>query len=379
MTARMDANKSPKPSTETFHFGPFTSRIIIGLTITLVFAFLVFVLFRAVNLLLLLFASYLLAIFLRWGANHAHRRVRLPYPVSLILFIAAFFLLIALFFFFLAPVVQQQAMNLADEIPQYILQLKQFLLGKSWGTKVLETTENPGKLLPRGEGAVSDFFSGIVGVFSTTFGALMSVLFILVIGIYLAFQPSVYVAGILRLIPPSRRRRAREIIHRMAETTRGWLLGQAFSMTVLGIVVGTGLSILGIPNALVLGLLAAIMTFIPNLGPVLAFIPAIFVALSQGLMKAVYVALFYVVVQTIEGNFLTPMVQQRVIAVPAVLILATQVLLFDLLGFLGIVLAMPLLACVMVLVQMVYVEDFLGDKMSNPIRVRPEEEEIPTE
>jgi predicted PurR-regulated permease PerM len=257
--------------------------------------------------------------------------------------------------------------------------MKEIVLQNNLGEEVVQKTDEPSDLLPKGNGALSEWTSRIVGVFSTTFGAFMSVLFILVIGIYLSFQPSVYVAGFLRLVPPGRRRRAREIIHRIAETTRGWLLGQAFSMTLLGIVVGTGLSILGIPNALVLGLLAAVMTFIPNLGPVLAFIPAILVALSQGLMKAVYVALFYVVVQTIEGNFLTPMVQQRVIAVPAVLILATQVLLFNLLGFLGIVLAMPLLACVMVLVQMLYVEDFLGDKMSNPVRIRPEAEEKPAE
>jgi len=359
--------------------GPFTSQVIIGLTIALIFALLVFLVFRAVNLLLLLFASYLLAIFLRWGANQIRRLVRLPLPVSLILFIAIFFSLISLFFFFLAPVVQQQAMNLAEETPKLMSELKQFLLRRSWGKKVLETTRDPSGLLPEGEGTMSEFFLGIVGVFSTTFGALISVLFILVIGIYLAFQPSVYMAGILRLIPPSRRRRAREIIHRMAETTRGWLLGQAFSMTVLGIVVGTGLWFLGISNAVVLGLLAAIMTFIPNLGPVLAFIPAIFVALSQSFMDAVYVALFYVVVQIIEGNFLTPMVQQQVISVPAALILATQVLLFNLMGFLGIVLAMPLLACVMVLVQMVYVEGFLEDRMENPVRISPESEEEPAE
>lgn len=370
----MDPNALPESETGLLHFGPFTSRIIVGLTITAIFALVVFLVFRAIDLLLLLFASYLLAIFLRWGAAQIQRCFRLPHAIALILFIAVFFLLVSLFFVFLAPVVKQQAMNLAEEVPGYVLRLKEFLLKRSWGEEVLKTTENPGQLFQEGQGAVSEFFTRIVGVFSTTFGALLSVVFILVIGIYLAFQPSVYVAGILRLIPPERRKRAREILHRMADTTRGWLLGQAFSMTVLGIVVGSGLWMIGVPNATVLGLLAAVMTFIPNLGPVLAFIPAIFVALSQGWMTAVYVSLFYVVVQTIEGNFLTPMVQQRVISVPAVLILATQVLLFDLMGFLGIVLAMPLLACVMVLVQMVYVEDFLGDRMESPISVSPEAE-----
>jgi predicted PurR-regulated permease PerM len=371
----MDPNALPESETGLLHFGPFTSRIIVGLTITAIFALVVFLVFRAIDLLLLLFASYLLAIFLRWGAAQIQRCFRLPHAIALILFIAVFFLLVSLFFVFLAPVVKQQAMNLAEEVPGYVLRLKEFLLKRSWGEEVLKTTENPGQLFQEGQGAVSEFFTRVVGVFSTTFGALLSVVFILVIGIYLAFQPSVYVAGILRLIPPERRKRAREILHRMADTTRGWLLGQAFSMTVLGIVVGSGLWMIGVPNATVLGLLAAVMTFIPNLGPVLAFIPAIFVALSQGWMTAVYVSLFYVVIQTIEGNFLTPMVQQRVISVPAVLILATQVLLFDLMGFLGIVLAMPLLACVMVLIQMVYVEDFLGDRMTTPISVRPDDSE----
>lgn len=369
----MNSHSGKETATAPLPFGPFASRIAVGLTVAALFALVAFLIFRAMDLLLLIFAGYLLAVFLRWGGSQVERLIPAHPKLALVAAIVVFFLLISLFFVFLAPAVKQQSMNLAKEIPAYTVKLKMYLLRQSWGDEVLQKTDNPGELLDGNQGAVPEFLKRVVGIFSTTFGALLNIVFVLVVGIYLAFQPAVYVSGLLRLIPPARRDRAREIIHQMAETTRGWLLGQAFSMTVLGIVVGTGLWLLGVPNAIVLGLLAAVMTFIPNLGPALAFIPAILVALSRGPMTAVYVAMFYVVVQTVEGNFLTPMVQQRVASVPAALILSAQVLLFDLMGFLGIVLAMPLLACVMVLVQMVYVEDFLGDRMAEPLRTEAEE------
>ncbi len=121
--------------------------------------------------------------------------------------------------------------------------------------------------------------------------------------------------------------------------------------------------------ALILALI--LVLGIPNLGPVLAFIPALLVALSEGMMKALYVSIFYLIVQNIEGNFLTPMIQRKFIHVPPVLILSIQVLLMTLIGFLGILLAMPLLACIMVLVQMLYVEDVLGDRMDRPVDQLP--------
>jgi predicted PurR-regulated permease PerM len=370
----METESRNGASSGTPRFAPFASRIVPGLAVASVFALVAYLAFRALDLLLLLFAGYLLAILLRWGGERVERIAPVHPKIALVAAIAAFFLLISMFFVFLAPIVQRQALDISEQIPEYIARAEVFLLRQSWGEEILRKTKNPEELLEEGRDVFPEFLKRVIGAFSSTFGALLNMAFILVIGIYLAFQPSVYVAGILRLVPPRRRERTRRILGRMAETTRGWLLGQAVSMSVLGIVVGAGLWLIGVPNAMALGLLAAVMTFVPNLGPVLAFVPAILVALSRGTMMAVSVTLFYVAVQTLEGNFLTPMVQQRVLSVPAALILSTQILLFDLMGFLGVVLAMPLLACAMVLIQMVYVEDFLGDRMSEPVETTPETE-----
>ncbi len=372
--------KNPLNSeSECFSFDAFTRRVLTAVGITLLLILFILFIWQSIQVLLLIFASFLFSIFLRWLKYIIRKTTRLPQGLSLSLAIIVLILSLTLLSLFLAPVVKEQTLNLAEDIPRYTIKLKFYLLQFSWGDEVIEQAQEPEQLINNQDGEETSFLDQIIGLFSITFGVLTGLLFIVVMGIYIAANPLIYVNGILRLIPRHRRPRALHVMHSLSTTIRGWLLGQSFSMAVLGTIVGLGLWLLGVPNAVVLGLFAAIMTFIPNLGPVFAFIPAILVALPLGLMKALYVTIFYIIVQNIEGNFLTPMVQQKVIAVPPVLILSTQLLLYNLIGFLGILLAMPLLACIMVIVRMVYVEDVLGDRMSDPIQIDTLEPPKPTE
>ncbi|MGI8670701.1 MAG: AI-2E family transporter, partial [Aridibacter sp.] len=131
------------------------------------------------------------------------------------------------------------------------------------------------------------------------------------------------------------------------------------SMTINGILTFLGLWFLGIPFAIPLGIIAGLMSFIPNIGPLIAGFPAVIIALSLSPTQALYVSILYLAVQNLDGFLITPLIQKRAVSIPPVLIIAAQLLLAVIFGFLGLLLAVPLVAIVFVMVKMIYVEDIL--------------------
>jgi len=163
-------------------------------------------------------------------------------------------------------------------------------------------------------------------------------------------------------VPLPARPRAREVLAELKRTLGWWLLGRLCSMLVIGTATGVGLRLLGVPLALTLGLIAALLSFVPYIGPILAALPAVLIGLTQGPLQAFHVLLFYVGLQTLESYLFTPLVQRRAIALPPALQLAAQVLAGVLFGVIGLALATPLTAAGQVLVRMIYVEGMLGDR-----------------
>jgi predicted PurR-regulated permease PerM len=161
------------------------------------------------------------------------------------------------------------------------------------------------------------------------------------------------------LLPPARRSRAHELLSAIGHTLRWWLFGRAVGMTIVGIATTTGLWLLDVPLALVLGLIAAALDFVPYVGPILAAAPGILVALSGGMSHAIYVALLYLAIQLLEGYVLTPLIEQRSVRLPPALTIGAQVLLGVLVGALGVLFATPLTAALVVLIKGLYVEDTL--------------------
>ncbi len=115
--------------------------------------------------------------------------------------------------------------------------------------------------------------------------------------------------------------------------------------------------------ALALGIIAGLLSFIPNFGPIIALLPAVLIAFTQGPNTALYITLLYMGVQAVESNLITPLVQKKMVYLPPAMIIISQVLLGILVGGLGLILATPLIAILMVLIQMLYVEDVLGDSV----------------
>ncbi|RYY34569.1 MAG: AI-2E family transporter, partial [Sphingobacteriaceae bacterium] len=128
------------------------------------------------------------------------------------------------------------------------------------------------------------------------------------------------------------------------------------AMCLIATLTFTGLSIVGIPMALTLALMAGLLNFIPNFGPLIAMIPAVLLGLIDSTNTAIIVAVMYILIQILESNIITPMVQKRMIDLPPALTIISQVLMGTLSGVLGILLATPLLAVVIVLIDELYVK-----------------------
>ena len=143
-------------------------------------------------------------------------------------------------------------------------------------------------------------------------------------------------------------------------------MGQFLAMLFVGVATTIGLMLIGAPLALVLGLIAALLDFVPIVGPIAAAVPGILLALTAGPSTALYAALVYLVVQQLEGNLITPLVQQKMISLPPVLVLFAVVSAGLLLGIPGVIVATPLALLIMVLVRMLYVQDVLGKEVTIP-------------
>jgi predicted PurR-regulated permease PerM len=197
---------------------------------------------------------------------------------------------------------------------------------------------------------------GAIPVISTALGALAGALVVLAVGIYTAVDPALYRRGVERLVPPSHRDRAGLALDRTGHSLRRWMIGTLINMILVGLMTGVGLWLLGIPAPIALAVIAGLLEFVPIAGPILAAIPAIALALTVSPMTALWVTLFFVVIQQVESNVLTPVVMRGTVRLPPALTVLFQTLMAVIFGFLGLLLAVPILAVVMVLVKTLYVE-----------------------
>jgi predicted PurR-regulated permease PerM len=191
--------------------------------------------------------------------------------------------------------------------------------------------------------------------------ALGGFLLVIVVGIYLAASPGPYERGVLALVPERYVPRAKEVLNRLTHRHRAWIVGQLAAMLLVGVATGVGLALLGIPMALLLGILAGLMDFIPNFGPGLAAIPAVLLAAGQG--KVLPVLALYGAVQVVEGWLVRPLIERRAVDTPPALLLGTQVVLAGAIGLSGLLLAPALVMLVRTLIAELYVKDMLGKEL----------------
>jgi predicted PurR-regulated permease PerM len=348
---------------DTYTYAPIR-EIILG--ITALALLLGVVLWYAVDLFLLVFAGVLLAIFLRSLSDALSRHTPLSDGWSLTVVVLAILAVFGVGVWLLAPEVMVQLDQLIEQLPRSVKQIKALIGHYEWGRHIVANMPNAEEMIPDPIQGLGNVLGKIASFFSMTFDAIAGFLLFLFIGLFFAAEPSLYINGLIRLVPMAKRKRARAVLDAIGHALRWWLIGRVFSMAVVAAGTALGLYLLGVPLAITLGLIAGLLDFVPNIGPILATVPAALVALLQSPLQVLYVVLLYVAVQLVEGYLLTPLVQRYTVALPPVLTVVGVVLLGVLLGGLGLVLAAPLTIVLFILVRMLYIEDVLGDVMEAP-------------
>lgn len=340
--------------------GSFARRTVLVVGIVALAVLLASIVWYASEVLLLAFAGVVLAVGLRGLSEWVSRYTRLGPGWALALVSVALLGLIGLALALFAASIAQQVSELAQQLPQILQQARQQAEQFPGAQQLL------GQAQSQSGGGQGGLLQSLGTFFSTSLGALANIVIVLFVGVYLAADPDTYIDGVIRLVPQPRRERARAVIATLGYTLRWWLLGQLLSMTVVGSLTGLGLTLLGVPLAPVLGLLAGLLDFVPSVGPLVAAVPGVLLAFTQGATTGLLAAGLYGVVQILEGYVLYPLIQERAVKLPPVLTILALALLGVIFGVLGLLLATPLLAVVLVLVKMLYVEDVLGDQIDVP-------------
>jgi predicted PurR-regulated permease PerM len=188
----------------------------------------------------------------------------------------------------------------------------------------------------------------------------------LITGIYLAAQPRLYRDGLIQLFPPKQHVWALGKVNAIAAALRLWLIGQLIQMVLIGAMATVIIWALGVPSPIGLGLIAGLGEFVPYLGPIIAAIPAILVALTKSWDTALWTVAAYVVINQIEGHLVIPLIQRQLVFIPPVIILLGIVAFTTLFGPAAVVFAAPMSVVAFVAVKVFYVRDLLGETTDVP-------------
>ena len=306
------------------------------------------------HVLLLLFFAVLLACTLRGAADMLSRLTRLPAGLMLAL---VSLLVLAAFVgggWWIGPQLSSQGSDLVGKLSGEIDTLSQKYGSTRWGRTLMEH-------LSGSTPSASQISAPAFKVVGIGFAALGDLILLAITALYLAISPALYQRGMVRLVAIRHRARALDIMREVGRTLRRWLLGQLIDMVVVGVISATGLSLLGVPVPLALGVLAGLLTFIPYFGAAVSGIPAVLIALTVSPAIALYTVGVFVLCHVVEGYVLSPLVQRRLVELPPALTLLSMAASGALFGPLGIILGTPMAAACMVAVREAYVVDILGD------------------
>lgn len=334
----------------------FAHRLLMTLLIIILTVAFLCTLYYAIDIFLLMFAGVLFAVFLSSMAQWMTQHTRLSKKMALTTVLVLLILLTVIIIKMVIPPIAQQFAELQQILPATLQRTYDNLSEYEWSRWIMKNFD-PSLLFPSNE----VLLGRTAPVATKMLGGILSFFLIIAIGIYLAFDWKTYQGGFIKLFPIDKRERVEDVINTITDKLRLWLMGKFLAMVIIGVSTGIGLKLLGIKLAAILGLMAGILAFIPNFGPILSAIPAILIGFVQSPQLAVWVAVLYAGTQMVETWFITPLIERQTVQFPPVLVIFVQIVAGILLGFWGLLLASPLLIVIMVLVQKFYIEDVLRD------------------
>lgn len=322
---------------------------------------------QLIDVMLLVFGAILVAVLLRALGDPIHKLTPLNEGLSLL---AAGLLIISLLSaagWLFGATVAEQVQELVDSLPKSAEELQARLAGLPLPANFMAQLQSFDLASAReAAGPIQSILGRVGGYAMTVAGAVTNLVVVIFAGIYLAISPVQSRDGLLSLVPAGPREPMRHALNVSGVALRRWLLGQFVSMTIVGVLTWIGVSIIGLPSPVALGLFAAIAAFVPIVGPVVSVIPAIMLALQAGPMMVVWTILVYVIVQQVESNLTYPLIQKKAVALPPALTLFAVLGFGVLFGPLGVIFAAPLLVVLFVMVKILYIRNTLGDPAHVP-------------
>ena len=317
-------------------------------------------LWALVEVLLLVFGAVLVAVLLRALAAPLARRTWLSDGWALAAVTVALLVGGGLGAWLFGAEVRAQVAELTERLPEAWRALQERLGASELGQRLMSRAEDA----TPGAGSV---VSSLASVLTSFVSGLADFLLIVVGGLYLAAQPGLYRQGVLLLFPDEGpRERIAGTLAASGAALRLWLLGQLVAMAFLFVLTGLGLWAIGLPAALALALLAGLAQFVPLIGPIVAAIPALLIALAEGWQTTLWTLLLYVLIQQVESNLITPLVQRQAVSLPPAVTLFAVVAFGLLFGPLGILFATPLAVVALVAVSRLWVREALGEPIDPP-------------
>ncbi len=304
------------------------------------------------GVIMMTFGAIILAMVVRLAAQPMMQRLRMPEPLALI-FSGLFILVVIVGAGYLFGT------RIANEMQDVIQRIGD--AGKSIQTS-LQGSDIGRFVLSQAAGSNVSLTGVLSGFLTVSSSVLEGLIIVLISGAYIAAQPRLYRQGMIWLFPPAKHARAAEIIDGIGEALRLWLLGQLVQMALIGLLATFAVWIIGVPSPLALGMIAAVGEFIPYLGPILAGIPAVLVAMTKSPEAALWTLVAYLIIHQIEGQIIGPIVQRHMVSIPPAVMLLGIAAITYLFGMVAIIFAAPIAVVIFAAVNLVYVRDTLGEK-----------------
>ena len=321
--------------------------------IVIVFAAVVAALWRMGDLLILAFGAILGAITIHAIAELFERWLKLPAKAALGCGIGTVLAVLGFLGWLFGVQFGPQVNLLVTQLPDLLHQLAAWLSRSPVGAKVVD--------------AVTAAFAGSrvannIGDLARGGGEVaLNFLLLLVGAIFFAADPRVYERGFLLLVPKAKRAAIEDALFDAASTLKLWLRAQLIQMTTMGVLIGLGLWISGVPSSAALGLMAGLSEFIPYIGPTAAMLPAVGLAATVGTGPIVGSLVTYAVVRLVQSNFITPFVTNRVIAIPPAVTLFAILAIGAVFGLFGLFFSAALLVVIFTLIRSLYLREVLGE------------------
>ncbi len=297
---------------------------------------------------LLAFGAVIVAVIIRALARPLIARVGLRERWAILIIVVGLFVVTVGMSWLFGHQATAQLRGLGERLPRAVESVHAWLQSHAAGQFAIEQLSGLGENTEWLQGARAFFAISV-----TTVGHALLMLFA---GIYLATNPALYVRGFVSLFPVRHRPKINGALTESGTALRKWLLGQIVSMVTVGTLTGLGLWAVGAPLPLALGIMAGLLEFIPVIGPIIAIVPGVLVAFTEGPQIALYATIVYFVVQQLEGNVIMPIAQRWAVELPPAYGLLSLVAFGLLFGFLGIFFGSPLAVVIMCLVQTLYIK-----------------------